>query len=640
MRRRRRLSTGVLASGLGGLLLGTAGVVVPVTGPPVPGAPPPVEITTERLAGADPAIGATAHATGSADLVALRWRGDPEARLVVEARRGGRWRASPLLGAADDDGPDPGTAEAARAAARRRHGDVVSAPVWVGGADALRVRVRSGAPSDLRLVRIRVGRPRAMPAAAGAAVPAPGIISRAEWGADEGLRLRNCPEGPSEANNVQLAVVHHTAGTNAYGPGDSPAIVRGLYAYATNVLGYCDTHYNFLVDRYGRIFEGRFGGVGRPVIGAHATGINRGTVGVAVMGDFSTADPPAAVLDALERLLAWKLAWHGAEPRRPVTYTTLGGTDRWPPGTTRQLPVIIGHRDPGNTSCPGQRLYDRLPALRAAVTRRIVNAPVDILTAWAAAAGRPKLLVAAGDGALYPAGGQPRVWPPAGWPGADGMVRDVATRADGSGYVLDAYGRVLAFGGAPPAAGAPSFPVPVARDLVLGPDGRSGYVLDGYGGIHPFGGAPRLPAGPYWWGWDIARSLLPVPGGAYLLDGYGGVHRIGSPPDPGPSPYWPGWDIARRLVARPGAPGAYVLDGYGGLHPIAGAPRLPDVPYYGRDRARDLVLVSDGSGYALDDAGMIRRFGDAPAVTRGRVTFGRAPSIMSPHRAVALAYQP
>lgn len=629
---RRWLAGGVLGSLLG-LLLAAAPAPSPRPGPP-----PPVEITSETVAGLGPGPDAGAPTRGGADLVGVRWRGDPEAEVRVEARRGGRWHTSPPLEAAGgDDGPDPDTAEARQAAARRA-GTLVSAPVWVGGAEALRVRVRSGNVRDVRLVRVRVPRPTPAAGAAGAAVATPAIIRRAAWGADESLRLRNCPDGPVYTNNVRLAVVHHTAGSNAYGPGDSPAVVRGLYAYATNVLGYCDTHYNFLVDRYGRIFEGRFGGIDRPVLGAHAAGINRDTVGVAVMGDFSAADPPPAVLDALERLLAWKLAWHGAEPRRPVSYTTTVGTDRWAPGTTTQLPVIIGHRDPGITSCPGQRLYDRLPGLRARVAQRIVTAPVDILTAWTAKPGQPRLLVAAGDGALYPAGGQPRVWPPAGWPGADTMVRDVATRPDGSGYVLDAHGRLLAFNGAPPVPDAPRFPVPVARDLLLRPDG-SGYVLDGYGGIHPFGGAPRLGAGPYWWGWDIARGLALVPGGAYVLDGYGGVHPVGGAPPPGPFPYWPGWDIARRLVPAADGVGLHVLDGFGGLHPLGGAARVTGAPYFGRDRARDVVLVGTG-GYSLDDAGMIRRFGNAPPITRGRTTFGGAPAIMSPHRAVALAYQP
>jgi hypothetical protein len=77
-----------------------------------------------------------------------------------------------------------------------------------------------------------------------------------------------------------------------------------------------------------------------------------------------------------------------------------------------------------------------------------------------------------------------------------------------------------------------------------------GYTLDGFGGVHAFGGAPVLVASVYWPGWDIARGISLVPGGAgggYVLDGFGGIHAFGTP-TPGTSPaYWPGWDIAGSI---------------------------------------------------------------------------------------------
>jgi hypothetical protein len=90
--------------------------------------------------------------------------------------------------------------------------------------------------------------------------------------------------------------------------------------------------------------------------------------------------------------------------------------------------------------------------------------------------------------------------------------------------------------------------------VVLIPGSHAGYVLDGYGGLHPFSGAPALSSGAYWPGWDIARSIwllagstMAAPSG-YLLDGYGGVHPFGGAAAIASYPYWPGLDIARNLT--------------------------------------------------------------------------------------------
>ena len=197
--------------------------------------------------------------------------------------------------------------------------------------------------------------------------PSPAIISRAQWGADESLRLTNCPEGPDYDANVNLAIVHHTGGNNKYGPADSPAIMRGLYAYATRTLQYCDMHYNFLVDRFGQIFEGRFGGITAPVHGAHSVGWNTNTTGIATIGNFQTTTPPAAMVASLERLIAWKFDVHGVDPTTPITYVT-AGNDKFPPGTPVTVPRIIGHQDTWFTDCPGQYLEPLLPQIRAVVT--------------------------------------------------------------------------------------------------------------------------------------------------------------------------------------------------------------------------------------------------------------------------------
>src|SRR5262249_58362955 len=102
-------------------------------------------------------------------------------------------------------------------------------------------------------------------------------------------------------------IVHHTAGSNSYTRTQAAAIVRGIELYHVKGNGWNDIGYNFLVDRFGTIYEGRGGGVERNVIGAHSLGFNTGTVGVALIGNFQYTTPPKAMRDALVKLLAWRL---------------------------------------------------------------------------------------------------------------------------------------------------------------------------------------------------------------------------------------------------------------------------------------------------------------------------------------------
>ena len=92
---------------------------------------------------------------------------------------------------------------------------------------------------------------------------------------------------PRYADAVHMVFVHHTDTPNGYAPGDVPAIIRSIYTYHVRSNGWNDIGYNFLVDAYGRVFEGRAGGIDRPVIGAQTQGFNTGSVGIAVIGNGS-----------------------------------------------------------------------------------------------------------------------------------------------------------------------------------------------------------------------------------------------------------------------------------------------------------------------------------------------------------------
>lgn len=274
-------------------------------------------------------------------------------------------------------------------------------PLWTGAARYVQVeaaRASSRGPSaltDVRLVAIdptedesvaaRVtGVVRRLAATvagvsfaspASAASTAPAIVTRSQWGADE--RLRSA--APSYAP-VKVAIIHHTASGNLYSRSDAPALVRGVYAYHTKSLHWDDIAYNFLVDRFGTIYEGRYGGVTRGVVGAHVFGFNTGSTGISVIGTFIDVAPPAEAVTAVERLLAWKLAVHGLDPSGTAKLTC-GASDRYARGATATFPVIAGHRQANYTECPGSAFYALLPSVRAAVARRMGSAVVATLSA-------------------------------------------------------------------------------------------------------------------------------------------------------------------------------------------------------------------------------------------------------------------
>jgi hypothetical protein len=148
-----------------------------------------------------------------------------------------------------------------------------------------------------------------------------------------------------------------------YSPSESAGIVRGIYAYHVQTNGWNDIGYNFLIDRYGQIFEGRAGGVDRAVVAAHSGGFNTGSTGVSLIGTFGSASPPTVATSALRRLLAWKLDVHHVDPMATIRVTS-GGSSRYAAGQTISLPTIAGHRQVSNTECPGNALYGKLPKLR------------------------------------------------------------------------------------------------------------------------------------------------------------------------------------------------------------------------------------------------------------------------------------
>ncbi|MFI8207165.1 peptidoglycan recognition protein [Streptomyces sp. NPDC085937] len=190
--------------------------------------------------------------------------------------------------------------------------------------------------------------------------PRPSIVTRRGWGADESLREKNF----SYTSKVKAAFVHHTASGNGYSCSQAPSLIRGFYRYHTKSLGWRDIGYNFLVDKCGRIYEGRAGGVAKAVKGAHTLGFNSKTTGIAVIGSYGSKKPSSKAVKAVARLAAWKLGLYGMNPKAKTTLTS-GGGNLYAKGKKVKMKVVSGHRDGFNTSCPGGKLYKKLSSVRS-----------------------------------------------------------------------------------------------------------------------------------------------------------------------------------------------------------------------------------------------------------------------------------
>ena len=147
--------------------------------------------------------------------------------------------------------------------------------------------------------------------------------------------------------------------------------MRAVQTYHVKSNGWNDIGYNFLVDPFGQIFEGRGGGMTRNVIGAHAEGFNTGSVGIAVLGSYGSTAPTKAAKDALARLIAWRLDLAHVDPTSSLTWTSQGGP-KYPAGTAALIKAVNGHGDVGATACPGAKLKGaaRLDRRRCAGTGR------------------------------------------------------------------------------------------------------------------------------------------------------------------------------------------------------------------------------------------------------------------------------
>ncbi|HEV7525631.1 MAG TPA: peptidoglycan recognition family protein [Acidimicrobiia bacterium] len=445
--------------------------------------------------------------------------------------------------------------------------------------------------------------------------PVPPIVTRAQWGANEGLRK----PGQIYDTSVTKIVVHHTGTPNEVR--DYPGLCRGVLANETSGE-YIDIAYNWLIDPNGRIYEGRWaqdfpGGsphtgerLGANVRGAHAIYHNSHTVGIALMGTYDSINPPPAMVDALVALLAWKCARWGIDPLGRGAFTASNGV-------AENLFNICGHRDTSATDCPGQRVEPMLPAIRAKVAARISGAGY-----W----------IASDLGQVMAFGGAQQM-SVAGFRLTSPIV-GIASHPSGAGYWLfSGDGAVYAFGTAAYHGGMHGFRLaaPVVG-MTATPSGRGYWLVAGDGGIFSFGdarffgstGAMRLNA-PV-----LGMSSTRTGNGYWLYARDGGIFSFGDAVFHGSTG---GIRLNQPVVAmasRPQGDGYWMIARDGGVFSFGGAPfvgsganlRSPS-PFV------SMLPSTSGKGYLMLRAdGRVAACGDAPSLgdSGGRI-FGRAVGI-------------
>ena len=304
--------------------------------------------------------------------IATYWQGNADAHVTVAFSSDGVHFGTPQSAGRDEMGE------------QRKNGTTYGALLSAPGAVAVRVstdrplaRLTVVGLSDGVTTTAPAPTESSTPAAASAATAEPSIVSRGAWGANPAYMTWAPQFYPT-----RKLVVHHTATSDTYTDrAGAEAQIRSIYYYHSVTQDWGDIGYNFLIDKFGTIYEGRYSrdyaganptgddATGRGVTGAHTAGWTSGTVGVALLGTLTTHDATPAARDALTRLLAWEASRNGIDPEATEAFVNPVS------GATITSPNIAGHRDYAATACPGDTFYPTLPALRRDVAAMIAGSP-------------------------------------------------------------------------------------------------------------------------------------------------------------------------------------------------------------------------------------------------------------------------
>ena len=474
---------------------------------------------------------------------------------------------------------------------------------------------------------------RRIPAVNTASVAAPPVIRRADWGADESIRVPVRVFAP-----IRKLVVHHTATDNR--PADPASVVRYVHRYHVETKGYADLGYNFLIDHRGNIYEGRYSRRygdeavngedhnGWGVVGAHAKAMNAGTCGICLIGNFDVAAPTDAALASLQWLLAYKASRHRIDVTVDDPFENLYGD--W-----FQFGNLAGHRNVGSTACPGKYLYQALASLRSNVGGQaghwdtlVAEIPRLQRYEWTKD-GQGPLADGSGMGGGASTGSGTSAEGGAGTDAAgDGTTTGTGGTGGGTGTgsgpgtgatatKLSAYRAATTDGHVFTAGTATKLGQPGATDgtvvAIANPGWGDGFVtLTRSGIVRAFGTVANLgDVSTKHAGDAVDVALTPSGAGYWILMANGGIYPFGDARYHS-SPKRAGLTAASvRLAARPQGDGYWVLladgtvRGFGAAASLGGPGTAAGAPV-------GIAATSTGAGYrVLLDTGEVAAYGDA-----------------------------
>ncbi|MBN2711093.1 MAG: N-acetylmuramoyl-L-alanine amidase [Planctomycetes bacterium] len=166
------------------------------------------------------------------------------------------------------------------------------------------------------------------------------MVKRDYWGAGAPITSRLNP-----MTRIECVTIHHEGCPKAnwnISPSSVAKDLRQIQVSHRQRLNAGDIGYHFIIDREGRIWEGR----SLYYQGAHTRGHNKGNVGIMCLGNFDLQSPSQKQLNSLEQLTTTVISHYGI----PTS-------------------SVYAHSDLVATRCPGRNLKSNLSMMRTELAR-------------------------------------------------------------------------------------------------------------------------------------------------------------------------------------------------------------------------------------------------------------------------------
>lgn len=167
-------------------------------------------------------------------------------------------------------------------------------------------------------------------------------------------------------NKKTKIIIHHTASDNTTIKTQQDAIdyIKYVYKYHTLTNARWDIWYNFIIDPFWNIYEGR--AWWEWTIWAHAKRNNTPSIWIALIWNFEEVQPTKEAIDSLIKLTAALVQKYNINPNWTTYYHKDSSTSPYVQSSKNY--TIAWHRDAGTTACPWKYVYEILPYIRSSVS--------------------------------------------------------------------------------------------------------------------------------------------------------------------------------------------------------------------------------------------------------------------------------